>query len=160
MTIFLIGFMGSGKSTVANLLATDFIDMDAVIVDNIGMPISVYFEKYGEPAFRQVESKLLKKLALSGKIVSTGGGIVSAKENRRILSESKSQVIYLKSNFSDLYARIMADKANVRPLFLEHTKEALEVIYESRTALYEMVATKTVLVTDKRPEDIVKEIQL
>ena len=160
MTIILIGFMGSGKSTVANLLATDFIYMDAVIVDNIGMPISVYFEKYGEPAFRQVESKLLKKLALSGKIVSTGGGIVSAKENRRILSESKSQVIYLKSNFSDLYARIMADKENVRPLFLEHTKEALEVIYESRTALYEMVATKTVLVTDKCPEDIVKEIQL
>ena len=160
MTIFLIGFMGSGKSTVTNLLAPDFIDMDAVIVDNIGMPISVYFEKYGEPAFRQVESKLLKKLALSGKIVSTGGGIVSAKENRRILSESKSQVIYLKSNFSDLYARIMADKENVRPLFLEHTKEALEVIYESRTALYEMVATKTVLVTDKCPEDIVKEIQL
>ena len=66
MTIFLIGFMGSGKSTVANLLATDFIDMDAVIVDNIGMPISAYFEKYGEPAFRQVESKLLKTLALSG----------------------------------------------------------------------------------------------
>ena len=160
MTIFLIGFMGSGKSTVANLLATDFIDMDAVIVDNIGMPISVYFEKYGEPAFRQVESDVLKTLASSGQIVSTGGGVISSKENRRILSESTSQVIYLKSNFSDLYARIMSDKANVRPLFLERSKEALEVIYESRTALYEMVATKTVLVTDKRPEDIVKEIQL
>ncbi|MCJ1994349.1 shikimate kinase [Lactococcus piscium] len=160
MTIFLIGFMGSGKSTVANLLATDFIDMDAVIVDNIGMPISVYFERYGEPAFRQVESDVLKTLSSSGQIVSTGGGVVSSKENRRILSESTSQVIYLKSNFSDLYARIMADKENVRPLFLEHTKEALEVIYESRKALYEMVATKTVLVTDKCPEDIVKEIQL
>lgn len=77
--VFLIGFMGSGKTTWGRKLATKtgraFIDLDDVIVTKIGMPIADYFTQYGEPAFRQIESQTLKNLPLvEPAVVSTGGG--------------------------------------------------------------------------------------
>ena len=78
MAKLLIGFMGSGKSTIARLLDPDFIDMDAVIVERIGMPIADFFAKEGEPAFRQIESEVLAELTMSDHLVSTGGGGVGS----------------------------------------------------------------------------------
>lgn len=77
--VFLIGFMGSGKTTWGRKLATKtgraFIDLDEVIVHKIGMPIAEYFSQHGEAVFRQVESQTLKDLFLSEPtVVSTGGG--------------------------------------------------------------------------------------
>ena len=59
MAKVLLGFMGAGKSTVARGLNTDFVDMDAVIEQGIGMPIADFFKAKGEAAFRQVESEIL-----------------------------------------------------------------------------------------------------
>jgi shikimate kinase len=158
MTTFLIGFMGSGKSTVAKLLSADFIDMDAVIVAKIGMPISDFFAQFGEPAFRQIESQVLLELAQSGGIISTGGGVVISAENRQILRESGAKVIYLKADFEALYERIASDTANVRPLFINHSRAELQAIFETRAPLYEAVASQIITVTSKTPEEIVKEI--
>ncbi len=77
--VFLVGFMGGGKTTWGRKLATKtgraFIDLDDVIVTKIGMPIADYFTQYGEPAFRQIESQTLKNLPLDEPaVVSTGGG--------------------------------------------------------------------------------------
>ncbi len=77
--VFLVGFMGSGKTTWGRKLAHKtgraFIDLDEVIVNEIGMPIADYFVQHGESAFRQVESRTLKNLPLDQPtVVSTGGG--------------------------------------------------------------------------------------
>lgn len=157
---FLIGFMGSGKSTIAKILADDFVDLDAVIVDKIGMSISDFFEQYGEAKFRELETQTLKSLSTSSHVISTGGGIVMSDENRRILRDADVNVIYLKADFPALYERILADKENIRPLAVTHTRDELATIFDNRVALYEAVATHTICVADKTPEEIAKEIQL
>ncbi|GAB2021581.1 shikimate kinase [Pseudolactococcus yaeyamensis] len=159
MTTFLIGFMGSGKTTIAQLLTEDFIDMDQVIVARIGMPISTFFAEAGEATFREIESEILEILSKTGGIISTGGGVVMSEENRRILRESKSEVIYLKSDFDALYQRITVDSTNIRPLFINNSRAELQAIFESRAPLYESVATRIITVSDKTPEEIIKEIR-
>lgn len=157
---FLIGFMGSGKSTIAKLLADDFVDLDAVIVSKIGMSIADFFEQFGEARFRELETQTLKTLTTSNHIISTGGGIVMSEENRRILYDADVNIIYLKSDFDALYQRILADKENIRPLAVNHTRDELATIYTHRVAYYESIATHTICVTDKTPEEIVEEIQI
>lgn len=76
--IFLIGYMGSGKTTLAKKLASKlelpFIDTDDEIVKEIGMSITEYFQLHGEEKFRELERKQLLKTAQQNAIVSTGGG--------------------------------------------------------------------------------------
>ncbi|GAX47499.1 hypothetical protein RsY01_1099 [Lactococcus reticulitermitis] len=151
--------MGAGKTTIANLLSPDFIDMDDVIVERIGMPISTFFEIAGETAFREIESQVLLELTQTSGVISTGGGVVMSEENRRILSKSKAEVIYLKSDFDTLYQRITADKSNVRPLFLNNSRVELQAIFEARAPLYEAIATQIITISGKSPEAILKEIQ-
>jgi shikimate kinase len=90
--IVLIGFMGSGKSTVGRelhrLLGYPLVDMDALIEERAGKPITRIFEEDGEAAFRNLESRLLEELALtldSGHIIATGGGVVVSPQNRACL---------------------------------------------------------------------------
>ena len=66
--------MGSGKTTIAKLLAEDFIDMDDVIVKRIGMPISTFFAEVGEDAFREIESQVLEELSQNEGGDARGGG--------------------------------------------------------------------------------------
>lgn len=160
MTTFLIGFMGSGKSTIAKLLRDDFIDMDQLIVNRIGMSISDYFETYGEAAFRQVESEVLKELTASGSLIATGGGIVTSDANLDILQAADAEIIYLKADFDTLHRQISLDQDNVRPLFVTHSREDLEAIFENRISRYEAVATQIIDISGKTPAEIVKEIQL
>ncbi|MDR1605647.1 MAG: shikimate kinase [Streptococcaceae bacterium] len=160
MTTFLIGFMGSGKSTIAKLLADDFIDMDAEIVSRIGMPIADYFAKFGEASFRQIESQVLRELVATGGVIATGGGVVISEDNRQILRESAANIVYLEAAFDQLYARLMADQVNLRPVFINKSRHDLEQIFEGRKPFYEEVATQTVTVTDRSPEAIAKEIRL
>lgn len=157
---FLIGFMGSGKSTIAKLLADDFVDLDTVIVDKIGMSISEFFEQFGEAKFRELETETLKSLSTTHQIISTGGGIVMSEENRQFLKDADVNVVYLEGDFDKLYARILADKENIRPIAISRTREELFEIYQHRADLYDAVATHKICVTDKTPEEIAKEIQL
>ena len=87
--IFLIGFMGCGKSTIAEVLARELavpqVEMDEVIVKEQGMPITEIFEKYGEAHFRDIETKLVERLKVEkGVVVSCGGGAVLREENSRL----------------------------------------------------------------------------
>lgn len=159
MTTFLIGFMGSGKTTIAQLLATDFVDMDQVIVNRIGMPISTFFEMSGEATFREIESQVLEELSKSDGVIATGGGVITSDDNRRILSESEAEIIYLKSDFDTLYQQISADTTNVRPLFVDKSREELQVLFETRAPLYEAIATQVIKTSGKTPKEIVKEIR-
>lgn len=61
MAKVLLGFMGAGKSTIARGLDSDFVDMDALLEDRLGMPIALFFEEKGEAAFRQVTPTIFKE---------------------------------------------------------------------------------------------------
>ena len=128
MAKVLLGFMGAGKSTIARGLNPDYIDMDALIEECLGMSIADFFAEKGEAAFRQVESEVLADLLQRDQVVSTGGGVVVSQRNRDLL-KTNSDNIYLKADFETLYQRIAADKDNQRPLFLKNSKEELAAIF-------------------------------
>lgn len=158
MAKVLLGFMGAGKSTIARNLAPDFVDMDTLIEERLGMSIARFFEEKGEVAFRQVEEEVLADLLKTDKVISTGGGIVISPRNRDLLKQNPEN-IYLKADFETLYQRISADKDNQRPLFLNNSKENLAAIFDERQAWYEEVASQIVDVSRLSPEEIIEELK-
>ena len=157
MAKVLLGFMGAGKSTIARKLDPDFVDMDALLEDRLGMPIARFFEEKGETAFRQIEEEVLTDLLKTDQVVSTGGGVVISPRNRDLLKQNLDN-IYLKADFETLYQRISADKDNQRPLFLNNSKEDLAGIFNERQIWYEEVASKVIDVSKLSPEEIIEEL--
>ncbi|MGT2785485.1 shikimate kinase [Streptococcus merionis] len=150
-----LGFMGSGKSTIAERLDKNYVDMDVVITERLGMSIAKYFEEKGEASFRQIESQVLAELLSQDIVLSTGGGVVISEANRKLLAKN-SPNIYLSADFESLYQRLSQDQENQRPLFLNQSKASLKRLYEQRLPLYEAVATQIIDVIGKKPEEIVE----
>ena len=158
MAKVLLGFMGAGKSTIARGLDPDFVDMDVMLEERLGMPIARFFAEKGEAAFRQIEEEVLADLLKTDQVISTGGGIVISPRNRDLLKEN-SDNIYLKADFETLYQRISADKDNQRPLFLNNSTEDLAAIFNERQTWYEEVASKVIDVSKLSPEEIIEELR-
>lgn len=160
MSIVLLGFMGVGKTTTAHLLNLPVYDMDQLIEERIGMPISHYFAQEGEASFRQVETQVLQELLNLQEecVISTGGGVVKSEENRKLLMANKVHNVLLTASFEVAYGRIGADSESQRPLFLQHTKDEFEDIYRERTSLYQGLA-ETVIDTDAlSPQEVARKI--
>ena len=158
MAKVLLGFMGAGKSTIARGLDPNYLDMDALIEKRLGMSIADFFAEKGEEAFRKIESEVLAELLETNQVLSTGGGVVISQRNRDLLKTNPDN-IYLKADFETLYQRIAADKDNLRPLFLNNTKEELAAIFQERQAWYEEVASRILDVTKLSPEEMIEELR-
>ncbi|SJZ69377.1 shikimate kinase [Pilibacter termitis] len=159
--MILIGFMGSGKTTVGRILAEKLaipqFDLDEKLVENLEMSISEYFALHGENAFRQKESELLAKYSHAQAVISTGGGIVLREENRKLLKNRKD-VIFLSTDTNELISRLQNDKKNIRPLAQDKTPEEIQALLEGRLPFYEESASVIIETKNKTPEEIAEEI--
>lgn len=161
MTKVLLGFMGVGKTTIGSFWDDDFLDMDTMIQNRIGMTIADYFATEGEEAFRQKESELLQELmSRQGHyLISTGGGIVTSAVNRSLLQKNKHDNILLTASFEVLYDRIKRDANTQRPLFLSKSKVEFLELYQKRMSLYQGLADHVIDVDHKTPEEVVALIK-
>ena len=155
MRIFLIGMMGSGKSSIGELLSKSlnlkFVDVDQVIQKEEGQTINGIFKKKGETYFREIESITLKKIKDSA-IVSCGGGIIKKENNRKFLKKS-GITFYLKAKVETLEKRLINDKE--RPLIdKSDLKKSLEKIYYERKNLYKNCANFTIQTDETSLSDI------
>lgn len=161
MRLLIIGPMASGKSTIGLKLASrlnlDFIDTDQQVEDRAGAEISWIFDIEGEIGFRIREEEVLKEVCLNDEIViSTGGGIIMEKNNRKLISES-GVVIYLEVSIQTQLERTLMDKS--RPLLDNKDKEqTLKNLKKQRTPLYEEIANITIKAGDRSNNEVVEEI--
>jgi shikimate kinase len=146
-SIFLVGMMGAGKTSVGRVLAKrlqkTFYDSDHVIEDRTGVKIPLIFEIEGEPGFRVRESAVVDELtALRDIVLATGGGAVLSEKNRDRL-RTRGTVVYLRASVRDLLNRTRHDKN--RPLLqAADPRTRLTELYEKRDPLYREVAHVTV----------------
>ena len=155
--VYLIGFMGAGKSTVghelAKLMSINFFDLDEAIVENKGMDIADIFHEHGEETFRLWEKEVLFQQEGEGAIIATGGGIVETKDNLLFMLKT-GHVVYLQAPFNLLFSRIASDSN--RPLTKEGEK-GLKERFNRRRAFYEKAST-TLNTENKTPVQIAHEI--
>ncbi len=160
--IYLIGPMGSGKSSVGKqlekLTGTPFIDSDAEIEKRTGVSISWIFEKETESGFRQRESDIIAKLTqLHNVIIGTGGGSILMEKNRHHLS-SNGTIIYLKVSLNIQVKRVQ-QKKGLRPLLNQaDIKKKLDTLNKSRRVIYESLANFTINTDNKTPLEVAKII--
>ena len=127
--IFLIGYMGSGKTTVGQLLATQlgysFIDMDNHIEGKLFKSVSQIFAELGEDQFRMLEKQCLHEVAEFDQVViSTGGGVPCFFDNMKYMNK-QGVTVYLKLSSADLAERLEQSHANKRPLLANRKGEEL-----------------------------------
>lgn len=157
--IYLIGFMGSGKTTVSQELAkkleVDVYDTDLEIVKKAGMTINEIFSIKGEEEFRGLESEVLYSMPNADAVVATGGGIIGSEKNRGFL-KGKKNVVFLHADFSAIMGRLKGD--DTRPLLSKNNMEAAERLYSSRLPLYKETANIEIDTSEKTVSRIVDEI--
>lgn len=133
--IFLVGFMGSGKTTwgkkIANALEMPFVDLDQEIVQHIGMTIPEYFRQYGEDSFRKLENEYLKKQAGRIAVISTGGGTPCYFDNMEWINQHGIS-LYLYHTPKSLWARLSQSDVNKRPVLKGLTGDELYAFIESK----------------------------
>jgi shikimate kinase len=152
--IFLIGFMGAGKSTISdylkNALAMDVVEMDQCIVERQGMSISDIFETYGEEYFRELETNLLIEMQSQSNVVVSCGGGVPMRERNVVEMKKNGRVVLLTAKPETILERVKDN--HDRPL-LENNKTVpfIADLMEKRRAKYE-AAADIVIETDGKSE--------
>ena len=169
--IFLMGFMGSGKSAVARSLARivmmPFVDLDARIEGQIGCPIAEFFAQNGEDAFRRIETQHLSQVAARRGVVSLGGGVPTQELNRDVLqtaARNGALVVYLQTSAPILAQRIRLSPGK-RPLIdgggelsLHETQKRVEELMAGREPNYLECANFVVATDNDTIPDIARHI--
>ena len=154
----IVGYMGSGKTTVGRILARtlswEFVDLDRTIAKEAGRGIPEIFAHSGEEHFRDLEHRALLA-ALDGareRVVACGGGIVVRPENRDKLN--KTVTVFLREDLGVLYGRTRDPRRPLRAA----SREEFERRFAARLPFYEEVADLVVPVRGRPPEEVAKEI--
>ena len=154
----LVGYMGSGKTTVGRLLARGLgwplVDLDRAVVRDTGRTIQEIFDEHGEQRFRQLEHEALAS-ALGGdpeRVIACGGGVILRPDNRELLE--RAATVFLREETETLYART---RGAGRPLRAAG-REAFARRYAERLPLYEEVADLTVDARGRRAEEVAEEV--
>lgn len=162
--VFLIGFMGAGKTTVGKALARRlgwrFRDLDDIIEQRQGKPVAAIFAEDGESEFRRAESAALEELldensATENLVLALGGGAFAQANNRRALQEAGIFTVLLEAPLEVLRRRCAAD-GKTRPLAVDETRFAQ--LFAERRAAYELAGNR-VDTTDKPVEQVAAEIE-
>lgn len=135
MNIFLIGYMGSGKTTVGRRLAKqlnyEFVDVDQLFEERFRLSISAFFEKYDEAAFRQIEKELIEELSKElNLVISTGGGAPCFFDNLEVMKNS-GIVVYLQMAVKSLSDRLSHAK-KIRPILKNLSGEGLVTFIQNQ----------------------------
>jgi len=162
MNIVLIGYRGTGKSVVGELLAMQLsmpcMDMDAQIVKKAGMPIPEIVKKLGWPGFRDIESEVARELAgLDNIIIDTGGGVIERPENIEAL-KINSRIFWLRASVDAIVSRIQ--EGTQRPSLTAgktFTDEVAEVL-EQRIPKYKSAAQFEIDTDALTPEQVAERI--
>lgn len=159
--IMLIGFMGTGKSTVSRQLSKTTgrkeIDLDKYIEEYMGINIPDIFAKYGEDKFRDIETECLKKVVSEeDAIISCGGGIVIRSENDNIMKENGT-IVLLTAKPENIYDRVK--NSTNRPVLNGNMNvEYIAGLLEKREPMYYRAAQLIISTDDKNVEEISREI--
>jgi len=158
MKLYLIGMMGSGKTTLGKALADklnyQFIDMDVYIENEVKMSINEIFSIHGEAWFREYEKKVLNDFfKMDNLVIATGGGVIKNKENKKLMD---GKCIYLSVPLKELEDRLQND--NTRPLL--KTRSVKDILLE-RIPLYEYFSDITVenVCMEKALNQILEELK-
>ena len=164
VNVYLIGMMGTGKSTVGKLIAQKlgyrFFDTDVLIEKTVGKSIKEIFADKGEAEFRELETQVLGEVsACTQSVIATGGGIVLAPKNWSYLHYGL--VVWLDVPIDTLAQRLQEDqtKAEARPL-LQQTKiiEKLGLLLQERKHLYQQADLRIVIESEEEPEQTATKI--
>lgn len=160
--VVLVGLMGTGKTTIGELLAARLgralVDSDAVIEGRTGRTVREIFIADGEPAFRALETVVLAEAlaAPEAAVIAAAGGVVIAAGNRRAIADSGAVVAWLDADIAVLVERATADTH--RPLLDGDPAATLRQMAADRRALYAEVATVRIDTTDRSPAEIVDAV--
>jgi len=160
-SVFLIGMMGAGKTTVGRLLAAaagfDFVDCDRELEHRAGTSIATIFELEDEAGFRQREAQLLEELTGRSRVVlATGGGAVLSADNRQLL-RSRGLVIYLQASAEEIARRTRGDIS--RPLLQVADRRArVQELLAQRGPLYRQSAHLTIRSAAANPRRLVTRL--
>ena len=161
MKIFLIGPMGSGKSTIGKVLSErleyDFYDTDKLVEKVVGKKIKEIFDQNGEQYFRLKESEELDKTRkLKNAVIATGGGIIENEKNRLFLKEEK-KVIFLDSSIKRQYDR--TKESQKRPLLNNgDSMKILKNLYQKRLSFYQEVSKLKISMDNLTEGKIIEKI--
>lgn len=160
--IFIVGSMGSGKTSIGKILAKNnhlsFLDTDHEIIRRCGYSIPDIFEKFGEEYFRELETKQLKKMyGMKNHVISTGGGIILQKQNIELIKDL-GIVIFLDISINSQINRVKNRKN--RPLINDNNlKDNLLSLKKIRDPIYKKISNYIIDVSEKERNQIVTEIQ-
>jgi shikimate kinase len=159
--VVIVGFMGSGKTTVAHELARQLgcgaIDLDDLITEREKRSPKVIIEQDGEEGFREIETRTLREVLDEGaaRVIAVGGGAWTIAENRKLIAERAAFIAWLDASFELCWERIEAS-GKTRPL--ARSREMAQKLYDERRPIYELAGARIRIHANESAEETAGKI--